>query len=373
VAVKDGSVWLWDVEQERVRRTIRGHTGRIWHAAFSPDGRTLATASGDHTAKLWDAQTDKPERVASGLPAPVMTLAFSPDGRQIMAAAFSELDGPDSCFLVRDVATGVELREVRPKNRSIGQATFSPDGASVVMQHFGGEMVHAVADQWQSRPLTLHVAPGWDEFSSHSIALSPDHFTLAAAVDHQKTRKTILWNLASGRERIRIPTPNGILTTSVGFTPDGKYLATGRQDGPVQLWDVATGKQRAMFGGHLQQIHQVAFSRDGATLATAAGDRTVKLWDVATGAEQTTLQGHTGPVRAVAFSPDGKTLASGGDDTTVRLWDIATGQELIALEGHQGGVHSVAFSQDGKDLASGAAAPDGQGEIFLWRPAANAR
>ena len=73
----------------------------------------------------------------------------------------------------------------------------------------------------------------------------------------------------------------------------------------------------------------MAFSPDGKTLASGSNDGTVRLWDVATGRPiGEPLTGHTGLVYSVAFSPDGKTLASGSGDGTVRLWDVATGRPI---------------------------------------------
>ena len=73
--------------------------------------------------------------------------------------------------------------------------------------------------------------------------------------------------------------------------------------------------------GNSGPVNSVAFSRDGRTLATGSENGTVQLWELPSDTQLATLKGGTGPVFSVAFSPDGRTLAAGGFNGTVRVWD----------------------------------------------------
>ncbi|MDJ0501064.1 MAG: AAA family ATPase, partial [Nostocales cyanobacterium LE14-WE4] len=78
--------------------------------------------------------------------------------------------------------------------------------------------------------------------------------------------------------------------------------------------------------GHESPVSSVGFSPDGKKLASGSGDKTIKIWDVTTGKVLNTLKGHEGYVLSVGFSPDGKQLASGSGDKTIKIWDVTTGK-----------------------------------------------
>lgn len=170
-----------------------------------------------------------------------------------------------------------------------------------------------------------------------------------------------LQTLSTDRRRSRLWT--------VAFSPDGKTLATGSDDGTIRLRKAWSSNQPTMaieaarerdeiHPPHVRSrpdhaIRRLAFSPDGSLLASAEFGYIVRLWDVETGREQAVLKGHTDKVNTAAFSPDGRRLASGDLDGFVRVWDVESAKEVAAWKAHANSVYSLDISKDGKQLATG--------------------
>ncbi|MGK7907459.1 MAG: NB-ARC domain-containing protein [Synechococcus sp.] len=159
------------------------------------------------------------------------------------------------------------------------------------------------------------------------------------------------------------------LTFAIGFSPNGRILATAGAKGVIHLWQgmgaeagsTGLGRKLGSLVGHTGWIWSIAFSPDGRMLASGSEDGTARLWGVKTQACQAHLDAEGSQVWSVAFSPDSQYLACGCEDGIVRLWDIAK-QTCLELSGHRSWIRSVAFSPNGQFLAS---AGDEEA-IYLW-------
>ncbi len=151
--------------------------------------------------------------------------------------------------------------------------------------------------------------------------------------------------------------------TCLAISSDSKTLASGNEDGTVQLWRLPEGAALRTLEGHTGYIMDVAISPDNKVLASAGLDNTVWLWRLPEGDVLKTLEGHNEAVECLAFSPDGQVLASGGGkERSVRLWRLPDGEVLKELEGYNSEVTCLAFSPDGQMLATGY----NDGVLQLW-------
>jgi WD40 repeat protein len=186
-----------------------------------------------------------------------------------------------------------------------------------------------------------------------SSCLSPDGSRMTSLPRYEGGRADIfLYETASGKRTATL-SAHKAQVWAVTFSPDGKRVASGDDDGQVYVWDAATGARLAACQGHASKIFSLAFRPDGARLVSTSADGSVRQWDPATGKEvEPPFDRHIGDVLSASYSPDGEWIASGGTDRTVRLWRAAGRQDAAVLHGHTGPVSEVAFTPDGRRLVS---------------------
>ncbi len=150
---------------------------------------------------------------------------------------------------------------------------------------------------------------------------------LAAAFGDGSVR---LWEAATGRF-VRAWVAGKDFVSSLAFSPDGRWLASGGADAAVVLWDPDHPERTAQrFRGHTDWVYSLAFAPDGRTLASTAVDGTPKLWSLETREVALTLKNPGSPVASLAFSPDSNLLVTGSADGAVRLWPAASPEQIKA-------------------------------------------
>ncbi|WP_442949262.1 AAA-like domain-containing protein, partial [Nostoc sp.] len=317
-ASADKTIKLWNIETGKEITTLTGHSDWVGSIVFSPDGKTLASASADNTIKLWNFETRQEITTLRGHSDWVFSIVFSPDGKTLASAS------ADNTIKLWNIETGKEITTLRGHSDWVFSVVFSPDSKTLASAS-ADNTIKLWNFETRQEITTLRGHSDW----VFSVVFSPDGKTLASA----SADNTIeLWNFET-RQEITTLRGHSDSVFSVVFSPDGKYLASASADNTIELWNFETRQEITTLTGHSDWVFSVVFRPDGKTLASASADKTIKLWNLKTRKEITTLTGHSAPVSRVAFSPDGKTLASASADKTIKLWNIETGKEITTLTG----------------------------------------
>jgi WD40 repeat protein len=343
--------WEWSYLKNLCRtdlRTMRGHSHLVSCVAYSPDGKLVASGTGQWANGrsgeiiIWDAATGEVRATLRGQDGHIANVSFSPDGQRLVTSS-ARWDNPNPASVVIWSISGEKLHTFLSGNGA-WDAAFTPDGRQLVTSSPDVRLWDAETGD------LLHVFAG-HKGSIFDISISPDG-TLAASVGRDGSAR--VWNLVR-REAEFALTGYGDLRR-VSFSPDGRFLALIGSSDALWIVDVAkpTGKPQLY---HLFNHRNVAlaYSPEGRRLALAGVDGSVRIIDLAdgieTGRELKAIHTHDGAATALAFSPDGRNLATGGVDRTVKIFDAQTDDTIDHLDPRVlGNYYRLLFTPDGSRM-----------------------
>jgi WD40 repeat protein len=300
-------------------------------STIAPDGLTIALGNRDNSIRLHDTVTGAEKHKITGLTNGVAVLAFAPDGKALAARGAS-----DYTIRLFDPVNGSSIKQIALQTENKPE-----DG---VVQKF------IVAHSGVGGAGVIHLGLAFSPDGRTIVSSGPEPQANGRRVMNGEERRHALyfWDTVTGKEGRKLVLPAQRDVLSYTFSPDGRLLAVENGDQTISLWEVASGKERAVLGkpaappqandlsamslkaagryyglaGGPPAKQTLAFAPDGRLLASRTGYR-VQLWDVAGAQELKHFDGHQGEVGTLAFAANGKVLASGSNDTTSLLWDVS--------------------------------------------------
>jgi len=329
------------------RARLPSSSGRMWSAAFSPDGSQLVTTD-DKNAEIWDAQTYR-RRFTLPHGSEVYLAVYFADGKQLVTAA-------QDAIRIWDTSTGTMMRELRQKH-SDSRLDFytvglSHDGKVIAALDVKG----AVAFVWDAGSGTELAELRNDGSGFPVLAFSADDRWLATsggsearvfdtrtwaqvrAIPHVRrvafsptaphlltggaNGDVSLWQIPGG-VRTRHLRELGEIIDAMAFSPDGQLVATASRDGVEQVWRAESGELRFQFNARHSKISALEFDRTSKRLLAAGADGVAVIADVALGMPVAILEGPQNEVRVAHFNPTSDRVLGASKDGTARVWDAA--------------------------------------------------
>ncbi|EYC44023.1 hypothetical protein Y032_0473g2078 [Ancylostoma ceylanicum] len=377
----------------RCSSSMPGHGEPVISAQFSPDGKGLASGSGDTTVRIWDIDTELPLFTCKGHKNWVLCIAWSPDARKIASAC------KNGQIMIWDSATGTQIGKTLSRHKQwITYLAWQPmhkdpkcrllasagkDGnihiwdtiQGTVVRSLSGHTACVTSIRWGGEGLiysgsqdrTVKVWRAADGIICRSLS-GHAHWINTLALNTDYALRTSCFDPKTGCNRPA--TEEECQKTAQRRYDEAlkvcgeERLVSGSDDFTMFLWNPSESKNAiARLTGHQQLVNQVMFSPDTRYIASASFDKSVKLWCGRTGKFIASLRGHVNAVYQVSWSADSRLLVSGSADSTLKVWEIRSRRLHFDLPGHGDEVYTVDWSPEGTKVVSG-----GKDKVLkLWR------
>ena len=351
--VERSEIGLWEVSTGKETGRLLGHTSWVGSLVFWPDGRKLASASADQTIRLWDVSSLKCTDLLRGHRLEVWRLLLLPDNRTLVSGC------KDGQVFLWDTSVAHPREEYFKCPETIAAWCFSPDSRSALTVNGEGQVARWSGSAWQVKETVMETGSGSVDILSDLF--SPDGRFLAEASDQgivsvwDVTRRLLLGEFK----------PGGPSVMPICFRAEGSCLVIwSRNESRLVEWDLVANRQVQSWPAP-RDIFQFnwGLSPTERELIVTGLSGEVSVRDLV---NQTTTKPKLNAleVGGVSFSPSGRLVATTSWLGYVRIWEKDSWREVATLRGYINGVISAAFSPDEKRLATSSGSK--QEALKLW-------
>jgi WD40 repeat protein len=227
---RSGEVKLWNVQSRQPFRTLLGHKDCVYSVAISPDKRLLASGSYDKFVKLWDVESGREVSTLKDHIDAVFAVTFSPDGKRLATGS------QDRTVKVWDVASGQRQFTLSDALDSITTVAFHPSGDQLVA---GGADKTIWIWNLTAKGGSLAQSILAHEDTILSLLYSPDGKTI---ISTSADRTIKVWDAATFN-LVKVLEKQPDWVQAVAISPDGRWLAAGRDSGSLSIYDLAIGTE----------------------------------------------------------------------------------------------------------------------------------
>jgi WD40 repeat protein len=250
--------------------------------AWSPDGTQFAAAITNDSVQIWDLVTGTTNFFGPGQPESTNTLTWSPDGSQIAFVTSNTL------IRLYSAATGTFILPYAGHLQPVLALAWSPDGTRIAS---GGN--DTTVQVWDASSGYLYVTYRGHSGAINAISWSPDGRYIASGGADGRVQ---VWDAMTGRTLFTYRGHSGEVNAVAWqkepgpFTAFGSRIASGGADATVQVWSIGKAKQASnaqamtvegkilLYRGHSAQVLSVSWAPDGQHIASGSEDGTVQVW-----------------------------------------------------------------------------------------------
>jgi WD40 repeat protein len=333
------TIFIWDLDTERLEYTLQGHSNFILSVAFRHDGQQLVSASNTGFLGIWDLDRSDTKTKLVKHELCIVCLTYRPDGKQFASG------GQDRIIRLWNPTTGNAEAILTGHRSYVNSLAYRGDG-----QQLASGSIDGIIRLWDLNTERVVTILEGNDYSIHSLAYRHDGQQLASG---HGDGAILLWNLETNLIEADLQ-KHLFDVICLCYRSDGLQLASSSLYSNIEIWNLVTQRHESTLSGHQTRPRCLVYRNNQHQLISGHANHTTRQWSLVSLPSRLTLTGHKKAILSLAYRDDGQQLASSGHDWgIIYLWDLKHNYPQGTLRGHQGPISCLAYRKDNQQLASG--------------------